>query len=142
MSATLRRRTRRSAFTLIELLLVLVILAVLATIVVVNFNSIFGQSDTTKAQTDISNLETALKMYRANVGEFPPNLDALVHNPGTPGWHGPYIERGVPNDPWGHQYLYVSPGQNNPETFDLSSNGDGKKPPEGLNNWTVAGAKK
>ena len=62
-----KRRTRRSAFTLIELLLVLVILAVLATIVVMNFGSIFGQSDDTKVKTDISNLDVALETYHAQL---------------------------------------------------------------------------
>jgi general secretion pathway protein G len=142
MSTTNRRRTRRSAFTLIELLLVLVILAVLATIVVVNFNSIFGQSDSAKVKTDISNLETAIDMYRTNCGDYPQNLDALVHNPGATNWQGPYIKKGVPNDPWGHPYVYACPGAQNANTYDLSSGGDGKKPPDGLNNWTVDGPKK
>jgi general secretion pathway protein G len=134
-----RRRARRSAFTLIELLLVLVILAVLATIVVLNFGSIFGQSDDTKVKADISNLDVALETYRAQVRDYPPTLDGLMQNStGSADWRGPYIKKGVPNDPWGHPYNYSYPGQHNPNSFDLWSNGDGKKPPEGLDNWTVA----
>jgi general secretion pathway protein G len=143
MYSVRRRATKRSAFTLIELLLVLVILAVLASIVVLNFNSIFGQSDEAKAKTDISTLGTAIEMYRAQVKDFPPSLDALVTNTsGSTDWHGPYIQKGVPKDPWGHDYQYVYPGKNNPDSYDLSTAGDGKKPPVGLDNWTADAGKK
>jgi general secretion pathway protein G len=134
-----KRRARRSAFTLIELLLVLVILAVLATIVVLNFGSIFGQSDDTKVKADISNLDVALETYHAQLRDYPPSLDGLMTNvTGSTDWKGPYIKKGVPNDPWGHPYNYAYPGTHNQNSFDLWSTGDGKKQPEGLDNWTVA----
>ena len=134
-----RRRTRRSAFTLIELLLVLVILAVLATIVVLNFGSIFGQADDTKVKTDIATLETGIELYHTALRDYPATLDGLVQNStGSTDWKGPYVKKGLPNDPWGHPYQYAYPGTHNPNGFDLWSTGDGKKPPEGLDNWTVA----
>jgi general secretion pathway protein G len=129
-------RRHRSAFTLIELLLVLVILAVLASIVVLNFNSIFGQSDTTKAKSDIHQLSTAIEMFHTQLRTYPSSLNELVTNNGSPDWHGPYIQRGIPTDPWGHPYIYAFPGSHNQDSFDLSSNGDGKKVIPGLDNWT------
>jgi general secretion pathway protein G len=137
MSSVRRRRAKRSAFTLIELLLVLVILAVLASIVVLNFNGIFGKADKTKALADISQLETAIETYRVDVKDFPPTLDALVNNPGNTDWRGPYVKKGVPKDPWGHDYNYSPAGTHNTNGFDLWSNGDGKTPPDGLDNWSV-----
>ncbi|HET6251699.1 MAG TPA: type II secretion system major pseudopilin GspG [Tepidisphaeraceae bacterium] len=142
MSTVRRRRGTREAFTLIELLLVLVILAVLASIVVLNFGSIFGQSDETKAKVDIATLGTALDMYRANVKSYPQSLDALVTNTeNQPDWKGPYVQKGLPSDPWHHAYVYVFPGQHNPDSYDLSSNGDGKHATENLDNWSVEAKK-
>jgi general secretion pathway protein G len=118
---------------------VLVILAVLASIVVVNFSSVTKKNNEAKAKTDISNLTTALGVYQADAGDYPPSLDALVSNPGNVAkWNGPYIQRGIPLDPWGHPYNYVYPGAHNTNGFDLSSNGDGHGNAEGLDNWTAA----
>ena len=127
---SVRRRSssKRSAFTLIELLLVLVILAVLASIVVLNFNSIFGQADEAKVKTDISTLGTAIEMYRAQIKDFPPTLDALVTNPGNPDWHGPYVNKGLPNDPWHHPYNYQgSPARTIPTATIFGQTATGKK---------------
>ena len=136
--STIRRRGKRTGFTLIELLLVLVILAVLTTIVVVNMGSVSKQSNETKAKSDIAHLEQAVKMYQIQVGDYPPSLDALVTNPGNPAWKGPYVERGLPVDPWQHSYNYAYPGSHNTSGFDLWSTGDGKTNAEGLDNWTPA----
>ena len=139
---TNRKRRTRSAFTLIELLLVLVILAVLASIVVLNFGSVNAKKNDAKAKTDISNLETALEMYKADNGDYPSGqdgLNALVAAPGNAAkWNGPYVKRGLPVDPWGHSYIYSYPGSHNANSFDLSSAGDGKANTAELDNWTVA----
>ena len=28
-------------------------------------------------------------------------------------WNGPYISKSLPKDPWGNEYTYVVPGENN-----------------------------
>jgi general secretion pathway protein G len=41
-------------------------------------------------------------------------------------WNGPYLERAVPNDPWGRPYAYRSPGQSS--DFEITSLGkDGRQ---------------
>ena len=42
-------------------------------------------------------------------------------------WNGPYLRTGaVPNDPWGHAYIYRSPGEHGP--YDIVSYGsDGQQ---------------
>ena len=56
----------------------------------------------------------ALAAYRLDVGNFPTTaqgLTALVVRPeGAGKWHGPYMEKAVPPDPWGRVYQYKSPG--------------------------------
>jgi general secretion pathway protein G len=45
---------------------------------------------------------------------------------GTPAarnWRGPYLKKAVPLDPYGRPYLYRSPGEANPDSYDLVSLG-------------------
>jgi general secretion pathway protein G len=137
---TFAYKSTRRGFTLIELLLVMVILAVLAAIVVPKFAAHRQHADTTKATTDISTLETALDAFQVNTGRYPASeegLSALVTAPSNvTGWEGPYI-KAVPMDPWGHQYIYRSPGEHNASGFDLSSSGpDGQEgTADDITNW-------
>jgi general secretion pathway protein G len=134
--------TRRTAFTLIELLLVLVILAVLATVVVPKFTRRSEQAKVTAAKTDISSLQVALDAFEVDCGRYPTNeegLKAMVEQPGNaPDWHGPYISRGVPKDPWGNPYVYRQPGQHNTQGYDLCSFGpDGQEgTADDIDNWS------
>ena len=115
------------AFTLIELLLVLVILAVLAS---VSLPIYFGKVDKTKyvtTVTEIANLKSALTNFELDNSRFPTTaegLEALVRAPAglELTWSGPYIEQ-ITNDKYGNPYLYVSPGTDDPTSFDLSSAG-------------------
>jgi general secretion pathway protein G len=133
-------RVNRGAFTLIELLLVLVILAVLAAVVVPKFTGRSEQAKLAAAKTDISMLDSALDLFEQDTGRYPSSdegLGALVNGGSIPNWHGPYIKRGVPNDPWGNQYVYRYPGQHNTNGPDLFSMGpDGREGNDDVTNWT------
>jgi general secretion pathway protein G len=51
----------------------------------------------------------ALKAYKTDVGEFPTEeegLQALRSDFGHKGWLGPYVDKPIPPDPWGHVYQY------------------------------------
>jgi general secretion pathway protein G len=129
-----------SGFTLIELLAVLVILAVLAALVVPRFTGRTQQARETAATTDISRISTAITAFEIDTGRFPTTqegLAALIEPPpGAQNWRGPYLERGVPADPWGNPYVYRNPGQHNPRGFDLYSLGpDGREGNDDIGNW-------
>ena len=135
------RRSSRSAFTLIELLLVLVILAILAAVVVPKFTNRTVQAKEAAAKTDISSLETALDAFEVDCSHFPSNeegLGALTTAPqNATNWHGPYIKRDVPKDPWGNPYIYKFPGTHNTNGYDLYSMGpDGRDGNDDITNWT------
>ena len=129
---SLRRSLRRSAqtrgFTLIEIMVVVVIIAVLAALIVPNVIGRAEDARIAKAQADIKTLQSALAMYRLDNGHYPSTdqgLEALVKKPSgappAPDWkQGGYIAA-LPNDPWGHPYQYLCPGQHGP--FDLWSDG-------------------
>ncbi|MCC6442561.1 MAG: type II secretion system major pseudopilin GspG [Armatimonadetes bacterium] len=141
-----------SGFTLIELLVVIIILAILAAVVIPRVVGRTEDARRAKALTDIENLGTALNVYFADNGRYPTTeqgLRALREQPTSAPqprvWNGPYIEKPVPNDPWGSPYAYTSPGQHNPTGFDLISYGaDGQPGGSGndsdLNNWESKGS--
>ncbi|HEY7087379.1 MAG TPA: type II secretion system major pseudopilin GspG [Tepidisphaeraceae bacterium] len=135
------RQSRRNAFTLIELLLVMVILVVLAAIVAPRFTGRSQQAKITAAKTQINNLESAVKMFETENSRFPTEdegLGALVTAPASAtNWHGPYMEKGIPADPWGNAYIYHCPGQHNTDSFDLYSFGpDGREGGnDDITNW-------
>src|SRR5262245_57600897 len=110
-------RRSRGGFTLIELLLVLVILAVLISVVVTKFTGRTEQARETAAGTDIAALSAALDMFEIDNSRFPSTeegLGALINSPANvKNWKGPYIKKGMPNDPWGNAYVYRYPGSNN-----------------------------
>jgi general secretion pathway protein G len=129
-------------FTLIEIMVVIVILSLLAVLV---GPKIIGRSDDAKvadAKVQIRNLETALKLYKLDNGNFPTTeqgLQALVTKPTVGKIPGPtykaegYLEnKSVPKDPWGADYIYLSPGEHG--DYDLYSFGaDGARGGEGKN---------
>ncbi len=139
------RRGPERGFTLIELLLVMVILTVLAAVVVPKFTKRSEQARITAANTDISNLEVALDSFEVDMGRYPTGTEgmkALVEQPTgttTSSWKGPYIKRGIPNDPWGNQYVYTIPGKHNTSGYDLYSYGpDGQDGgSDDIDNWST-----
>ena len=129
-------------FTLIELLLVLVILTVLAAVVVPKFTKRSEQARITAARVDIASMEVALDAFEVDTGRYPAmekGLSALIEQPtGVTAWHGPYIKRGVPKDPWGSPYVYKHPGDHNANGYDLYSFGPDKQDSsdDDIDNWS------
>lgn len=137
-------RSQRGGFTLIELLLVLVILGVLAAIVVPKFSGRTEQARITAAQSQISTFSTALDAFEVDNGYYPrgkSGLSDLVVAPrDAQSWRGPYLQKDIPNDPWGNAYIYESPGKNNPSGYDISSMGpDGQaNTDDDITNWKTS----
>lgn len=129
-------------FTLLELLVVIVIIGLLAGYVAPRYFSQVGKSEVQVAKAQIDAFEKALDQYRLDNRRYPATdqgLQALVAKPvSEPNWSGPYLKKAVPADPWGHSYVYKSPGEHG--EFDLLSYGkDGQAGGTGENaditNW-------
>ena len=61
-----RVMSRRSGFTIVELLIVIVVIAILAAITVVSYNGIQQRAKVTRANTDLKVLEKAILAARIN----------------------------------------------------------------------------
>jgi general secretion pathway protein G len=125
------RYTARAAFTLMEIMLVVMIIALLAGLAIYNLGDSFGQAQVTAAGADMRTYKVALLGYRGATGNYPTTaqgLGVLVTKPdGAANWRGPYMEA-LKKDPWGKDYIYVYPGQKNPNSYDLYSAGKDGQP--------------
>ncbi|MEA2779987.1 MAG: ral secretion pathway protein [Rhodospirillaceae bacterium] len=143
MKARVHGGSRQQGFTLVELLVVLAILGLLATLVAPRLIKYLGQAKTQTAKLQIQKLSGILDIYHLDVGRYPAQetgIEALAQRPAElDNWNGPYVKKQEElNDPWGHIYIYRSPGQHG--DYDLYSLGaDGKEGGEGedrdVTNW-------
>jgi len=132
----LKLQKRNNGFTLIELLVVITIIITLSGFLMAVGSSAKKQAKIAKAKAMIASLETALGMFKADMGGYPDKdsgyvtstnlVTALTTKAGkyivgtsslnvadNSAWSGPYISfkqgdivSGNVVDPWGHSYAY------------------------------------
>jgi general secretion pathway protein G len=118
---------RRSAYTLVEIMLVLSIIVVLLGAGVYYLVGNVEASKMTRVKADLSALGTQLNTYHMQNLRFPTTeqgLQALVSKPATNPVPRVWIQLLKPEalvDPWGNPYQYRSPGEHNPNAFDIWS---------------------
>jgi general secretion pathway protein G len=134
LSARVRRNRPANArgMTLIEVMVVITILGLIASLVGV---AVFNQLKKAKVKTacdQIKVFEDAVKLYKLDNGSFPTTdqgLPILITD-------GQLETKSIPKDPWGKEYVFLSPGQQNPDSYDIYSLGeDQKEGGEDPNNW-------
>lgn len=121
---TIKQRQRLAGFTLIEIMVVVAIIAILGAAVVPKIMARPDEARRVRATTDIAKISQALEMYKLDNFSYPSTdqgLQALVQKPtGDPepaNWSdGGYLQS-MPKDPWGREYVYVSPGESG--AFDI-----------------------
>jgi len=136
-------------FTLIELMVVIVILGILVSFIAPRLMGRPDEAKQVKARVQIESLETAIKLYKLDSGIYPATeqgLQALVEQPQTgtlpKKWRkGGYLEKGrVPKDPWGNEFVYLSPGVHG--DYDIISYGadgvpGGEEFDKDINSWGI-----
>ncbi|WP_373987775.1 type II secretion system major pseudopilin GspG [Duganella sp. BuS-21] len=119
-----------NGFTLLELLVVIVIIGLLAAFVAPRYFNQIGRSKAQIALAQIESFDKALEQFRLDTGHYPNSevgLSALFIEPvDEPMWHGAYLKKSLPLDPWDHPYVYRMPGTNGRDFEVLSLGGDGK----------------
>ncbi|MCU0666005.1 MAG: type II secretion system major pseudopilin GspG [Candidatus Omnitrophica bacterium] len=100
---------KKTAFTLIELMLVVIIIGVLAAMVMPRLVGRSEEARITVARSAVqANIPVALDMFEIDMGHYPGKLDDLLTNPdSSTQWKGPYIKKDRDlKDPWGRAYKY------------------------------------
>lgn len=142
-----QRYSRQVGFTLIEIMIVVVILGILASIVVPNVMESPNEARIVKAKQDIRTLEGALNLYKLDNFNYPSTdqgMEALVSRPsGQPeakNWKKKGYMKKLPTDPWGNDYLYLSPGaQGEIDIFSYGADGrsGGTDAAADIGNWML-----
>jgi general secretion pathway protein G len=136
-------------FSLIELMVVVIILGILAMYIGPKLMGRTEQAKETQARVQMESLETALKLYKLDNGFYPSTeqgLQALIEQPESAPmpkkWRkGGYLEKNkVPKDPWGNEFIYLSPGVHG--DFDIVSFGadgtsGGEDEGKDINSWEI-----
>lgn len=108
----------QKGFSLIEILVVLVIMGLLISVVAPTVLNSADDARIQKVEADFKAIETALKIYRLDNYVYPSTEQGLVAlveastlEPEPRNFKtGGYLSE-VPLDPWGREYLYLSPGE-------------------------------
>jgi general secretion pathway protein G len=137
MTRRLQQRRRRRArsgeagFTLVEILVVITIIGLIMALVGPRVLNYLGESKVKAARIQVESFASSLDLFYLDAGRYPTTSEGLVALAARPGgvdtWNGPYLRTGqVPNDPWGHPYIYRSPGEHG--AYDIVSFGsDGQQ---------------
>lgn len=97
-------RASEAGFSLIEIIIVLGILGTLIAVLVTNLAG--GQASAKKKETTVKagQIQAQLLRFQTDMGRMPSTaegLDALVNNPGSAKWTGPYLSDDDVKDAWG-----------------------------------------
>ena len=110
------RRGGEAGFTLVEILVVITIIGLIMALVGPRVLNYLAESKVKAARIQVESFSGALDLFYLDNGRYPTTSEGLLALAQRPGsvetWNGPYLRGGaVPNDPWGHPYVYRSPSE-------------------------------
>ena len=153
---------RKSAFTLVEIMVVVAIIAILVGMVLGTAGYATKKADNSKAVADMEKIKNGLEEYRLQYGLYPTNNNANATNALSlalwkkpqsdklkpflvmKGWNNANLAYEV-MDPWGHPYHYYhdadgipnfAPHNNSKFGYDLWSDGPTTDAADDINNWS------
>ena len=127
-------------FTFIETIVTISIILIMSAAVGFSAMKYVERSRIAACRNQIEVFRLALQSYMLDSGQYPTETQGLnalwerpVLSPVPHRWDGPYINRRVPLDPWGYEYLYKNPGDLNLPFSITSFGADGRIGGEGAN---------
>jgi general secretion pathway protein G len=119
------RAERRSAFTLLEVLIVVAIIVILASIGGTYAFRAYYDAQVSEAKIKANAIASAAERFHVKYDRLPESLDELVS---PPGGGMPYIGADYLNDPWGQRFQYDPAGPHNgglkPDVFTTTKQGE------------------
>lgn len=110
-------KDKQAGFTFIEIMAAMMILVILIGTAGFTYVRYVSTARVVAAKNQIENISIALNSYILDCSRYPTTdqgLQALwekpVLAPVPDRWKGPYLNKKVPEDPWGNEYEYKSPG--------------------------------
>jgi general secretion pathway protein G len=107
-------------FSFIETIIAISIIAILSAAVGFSAIKYIEHARVAACRNQIETLRLALQSYLLDCGTYPTESQGLsalwekpILAPIPSSWDGPYIDRQIPKDPWGNDYIYKSPGEKN-----------------------------
>jgi general secretion pathway protein G len=126
--------TKRSGFTLMEIIVVVAIILILAGAGIFVYTGVLADTRVNRAKMDVTSLEKAVETFKIkNKGNYPQTLDELTVRQQDGG--AALLKVQALTDPWGNRYIY-EPGNLHPDTGmpHIYSTGEpGKNQP--ISNW-------
>jgi prepilin-type N-terminal cleavage/methylation domain-containing protein len=110
MALVRNNRQRRSAFTLMEVLIVMSIIVIIAGLGGVYVFRAFEDAKKSAAQATAYSIASAAQQYNIRFKNYPETLDQLVS---PPDGQQPYVDPASLIDPWGGRFQYDPSGQRN-----------------------------
>ena len=136
----MRTKKRQNAFTLLEIMLVISIIVILLGVAINKLGNTTGMAKGVAVRADVQAINTQIKLYESMNGYLPTTeqgLQALVTQPSSDPkparWYQLFKE--IPKDPWGNNYIYLSPGRKNPTSYDLYSAGPDRRADTADDDW-------
>ena len=127
-------------FTFIETIVTISIILILSAAVGFSAIRYVERAQIAAGRNQIEILRLALQSYYLDCGLYPTETQGLqalwekpIHQPIPAHWNGPYIDRLLPKDPWGNDYVYKNPGEMNLPFTIMSYGADGRLGGEGAN---------
>ena len=114
------------------------IMMILAGAATVSYMKFLSKARVARASSDVATIKAALDAYKLDNYSYPTQrqgLAALVEKPASQPvpsrWDGPYLKDGLPQDPWGRDYIYFLPGRDGQALEVVSFGADGQPGGEG-----------
>ena len=132
------------ALSLVEIMVVIVIMGLIAGIVTKVVIDKIERARVTTAKVQIADLRDSVTLFYIDNAFYPPDLHGLVVKPDMGDirhWPANGYMPSIPLDPWGREYVYVSPGVDYPfEIVCLGRDGleGGEDSDADINSWELS----
>ena len=127
-------------FTFIETIVTITIILILSAALGFSAIKYIERARLAACRNQIETIRLALQSYFLDCGQYPSEAQGLkaiweipILAPVPSRWDGPYINRQLPKDPWGNDFVYKNPGEKNLPFSIMSFGADGKIGGEGIN---------